>query len=283
MIEFVELMNRYDAFLLDAYGVFWGSHEVGVYPGAREAMAALVASGKQVGILSNSSQIAATEREKFAKHGLLQGVHYHFLVTSGEVAAQLFANGRLPFAAPRKTYFLSGDPVPLSGYSQVATLEEADFVYIGVPRLKGQDQENLSVFEGHMEEMARVTLPILCANPDRYATEGNPPRLVVRQGMIADLLEERGATVFRIGKPYPLVYEEALRLLVPPISPDRVVMIGDTPETDIRGARALGLGTVLVLQTGIFSKRLNDCPTSLTELPATDVPDYTLERFSAAP
>nr|MBP7075272.1 hypothetical protein [Rhabdochlamydiaceae bacterium] len=41
-----DLSSHYDAFLLDAYGVFWGSSELGVLPGAAEAMAYLVAQGK---------------------------------------------------------------------------------------------------------------------------------------------------------------------------------------------------------------------------------------------
>lgn len=47
-----------------------------------------------------------------------------------------------------------------------------------------------------------------------------------------------------IGKPQPLMFLRGCGILG--IAPDKAVMIGDNPETDIKGARALGLGTILV-------------------------------------
>ena len=78
--------------LLDAYGVFWGGGECGVLPGAKEIMEKLVSSGKVVGILSNSTQLASKEVNKLRSHDLIQGQHFHFFVTSGEVARNIFLN-----------------------------------------------------------------------------------------------------------------------------------------------------------------------------------------------
>ena len=83
-ISLEDLASQYDAFFLDAYGVFWGSSEVGVLPGAAEAMAYLVSQGKIVVILSNSTQPASKEKEKLRKHNLFEDIHYHFLLTSGK-------------------------------------------------------------------------------------------------------------------------------------------------------------------------------------------------------
>ena len=112
IIRFKDLLEDYDHFLLDAYGVFWGSAAVGMLPGAKEAMAYLVSRGKKVGILSNSTQLAAKEKEKLAKHGVQEGTHYHFLLTSGQVARNVFLSAKLPFATPRKTYCLFGEEHP---------------------------------------------------------------------------------------------------------------------------------------------------------------------------
>lgn len=53
------ISHSYPAILLDAYGVFWGGNEVGLLPGSKEAMRSLVIQGKIVGILSNTTQLAA--------------------------------------------------------------------------------------------------------------------------------------------------------------------------------------------------------------------------------
>ena len=105
MIIFPDLLSisdKFEGILLDAYGVFWGGNAYGLLPGSKEVMEELVASGKIVGVLSNSTQLAAKETEKLQKHGLIQGKHYHFFITSGEVIRHLFLHDRLPFPTPQK-------------------------------------------------------------------------------------------------------------------------------------------------------------------------------------
>ncbi|MGE5196536.1 MAG: TIGR01459 family HAD-type hydrolase [Anaerolineae bacterium] len=290
ILHFSNLIDHYDAFLLDAYGVFWGSNQIGMLPGAKEAMEYLVSHEKKVGILSNSTQLASKEKEKLAKHGVLEGVHYHFLLTSGEVARGLLTAGKLPFSIPRKTYWLFGSDHPRfsshsilfedTGYQQTMDIEEADFIYIAIPHLDGIDQENPDVFVKRVKEAALQLIPVLCTNPDRFAHEGLPPRLVVRQGMIAQMFEAQGAAVYFIGKPFPAVYEQALDQFGS-IQPRRILMIGDTPETDIRGAHQLGFATALVTKTGIMSERMKhkNASSMIHQLPETDRPDFAIGSF----
>ena len=47
-----------------------------------------------------------------------------------------------------------------------------------------------------------------------------------------------------IGKPAPYLFTKACEALG--VTPDRAVMIGDNPDTDLAGARALGMGACLV-------------------------------------
>ncbi len=66
--RFEELIEQYQYFLLDTYGVFWGSAQAGIFPGAANTMEHLVAKGKSVVLLSNSTQLATREKEKYAKY-----------------------------------------------------------------------------------------------------------------------------------------------------------------------------------------------------------------------
>lgn len=54
-----------------------------------------------------------------------------------------------------------------------------------------------------------------------------------------------------VGKPQALLFHRACEVLG--ISPDQAVMIGDNPDTDIKGARALGMGAVLIGPQGDMS------------------------------
>src|SRR3546814_15408553 len=85
------LASRYDAFLLDQFGVLHDGSTV--YPGVVACLEALHAAGKRTIILSNSGTPRAPSMERLARPGIPPAL-YEDLVTSREVAP------RLPAAAP---------------------------------------------------------------------------------------------------------------------------------------------------------------------------------------
>lgn len=281
--------------LLDAYGVFWGGNEVGLFPGALETMEQLVLQGKVVGILSNSSQLVAKEREKFQRHGLVQGRHFHFLLTSGEVARSLFLQGELPFATPQNRFWAFGGGHPKfssyktlfegTKYTETTDIAQADFGYLSIPHLQGEDQTDPEVFRDELEKVKARNLPLVCANPDRFAHEGNPSQAVVRQGSLARMYEEMGGQVFYIGKPHPYVYSMAFQEFQKQkkiADPADILMVGDTPETDIQGARHFGMASALVTRTGIMADRIAEQgqDQAFRTLNMHDTPEYFLEQLA---
>jgi ribonucleotide monophosphatase NagD (HAD superfamily) len=62
----------------------------------------------------------------------------------------------------------------------------------------------------------------------------------------------------RLGKPNTPIFEDAIRRL----GTTRVVMVGDTLETDIAGARAAGLDAVWI-ETGVTARIPADTPVHL--------------------
>lgn len=285
--DFACIPAEFKGVLLDAYGVFWGGNEFGLLAGAREMMAQLVSSGKIVGILSNTTQMADKEIRKVDARGLVLGVHYHFYITSGEISRQVFIHHDLPFATPKKRFFVAGGDdhhIPNyraifegSDFEETFTIDEADFVYLKVPRIHGEDQTDPAKFRDELVYLRGYNLPLVCANPDRFAQEGNPPRLVVRQGSLASIYEQLGGQVFYIGKPHPKSFEVAMRSFEKHsiYHRDDVIMVGDTPETDIRGAFNFGMKTALVIETGLMA----DC--DLQDLQARDKPDYFIKRLGS--
>jgi len=287
------LTKYFEGFLLDAYGVFWGGNDFGLLPGSKEMMKKLVAQNKVVGILSNSTQLAAKEIHKLSAHGLIQGQHFHFLLTSGEVARHLFLNEKLPFATPNLQYYLFGGVYPKFAshtaifqdtvYRETQNIEKADFIFISVPHLNGIDQTNPLVFRSEIEKLKTSNLPMICPNPDQFAHEGAPPKAVVRQGHIAMMYEEIGGKVIYIGKPHPKAYTMALDLFQKHniLYPQAIIMVGDTPETDIRGARKFGMPTALITKTGIMGDRIQHqgLENALKSIPAQDFPEYLIEKF----
>lgn len=278
------IATSFKGILLDAYGVFWAGNRMGLFPGSEKTMEKLVLSGKIVGILSNTSQLASSEIEKLAKHGLIQGVHYHFLLTSGEIARQMFLNDSFPFLTPKKQYWQFSEDHPEhkinaalfegSKFQKTDQLEEADFIYASIPHIQGKDQIDPEVFRDEVVRIRPFNLPMVCVNPDRFVLDGNPPKMFVRQGSIAAMYEELGGSVFYVGKPSLCAFQAAMeRFNQHGIhAPSDVLMVGDTPETDIRGAKRYGMHSALMTQTGIFAEQLK-------ELAPSDAPHYYVERL----
>ena len=107
---------------------------------------------------------------------------------------------------------------------------------------------------------------------------------MVRQGSIADLYEKMGGKVFYIGKPYEIGYRVALQHFQRRniLNLAEILMVGDTPETDIRGAKAFGLSSALVTQTGIMAEKIaaQGLEKTLQNLPASDLPEFFIGTFS---
>ena len=267
---------------------------VGSCQAQKKSMEKLVANGKIVGILSNSTQLASKEVNKLQVHGLIQGKHFHLLVTSGEVARHIFLSEKLPFETPNNSFWLFGGVHPKFSsheaifqdtiYSETSDIDQADFIYISIPHINGGDQVNPEVFREKIERLKLKNLPMVCPNPDQFAHEGKPSRAVVRQGSIALMYEKMGGTVFYIGKPHDKAYAISLSHFkkYTVINPKEILMVGDTPETDIRGARRFDMPSALVTQTGMMADRiaLSGSKEALETLPAHDSPDYLIERFT---
>jgi ribonucleotide monophosphatase NagD (HAD superfamily) len=61
--------------------------------------------------------------------------------------------------------------------------------------------------------------------------------------------------------------------------PQKVLMVGDTPETDIRGARNFNMPSALVVKTGIMADRIahQGWESTLKTFSTQDFPDFFIE------
>ena len=91
-------------------------------------------------------------------------------------------------------------------------------------------------------------MAMICANPDIVVERGE--RLVYCAGAIADLYAASGGSVLYAGKPYRPIYEQALGVASKrrgrETAPQRVLAIGDSVRTDLKGAAAFGIDAVLL-------------------------------------
>lgn len=115
--------------------------------------------------------------------------------------------------------------------------------------------------------MAHPEYPFVVCNPDSYWPSVSGTGMGVGAGgqarFICGLLKEMGISVepVYLGKPYAPVYQQAFQVFAeqyperPAVRAERVIMLGDSLASDIRGGNVNGLLSCLVL-TGITSRKL---------------------------
>ena len=260
MMESVaELAESHDGYVLDIWGVIHDGQRP--YPGVPEALAAMRARGKRIVLLSNAPRRAWTVEKQLSGMGLDKGL-WDGIVTSGEVSWSLLRDRVHPwFAKLGRRAFHLGPERDLSVVEEldialVSTPAEADWLLnTGPDPLTGA--RSAEPYQPLLEECARHKLPMLCVNPDRAVMVGGE-RLICA-GAFADRYLELGGDVMEIGKPDPMVYETVLSTLGVP--PSRVVAIGDTPHTDLLGAKNAGIDAVWAM-TGLAADNLGPDPSS---------------------
>lgn len=277
-----ELAKRYDAFLIDQWGVLHNGYDP--YPGAVQCLKRLIWSGKQVIIISNSGKRTAQNEERLNHIGFSRNLYSH-LVTSGEVAWQMLGAGDGLFRKLIKSPCLLLASDGAEDFRQgldvafVDKIEESGFIL-----LAGVDETRPSGFyETIIEKGTARKLPLVCTNPDltRITSEGLKPGT----GAIAQEYQARGGKLHLIGKPYPDIYRYCLRL-IPHVPLSRVLAVGDSIHHDVAGGASAGLDTLLTLRGVHFDNfidaldpvEINQRIKNITS-PFGAIPDWTVPTF----
>jgi HAD superfamily hydrolase (TIGR01459 family) len=133
--------------------------------------------------------------------------------------------------------------------------ETADYVVCS--GLKDDESETPDDYRPLLEFLLARKLFMVCGNPDVVVERGST--LVYCAGAIADLYASMGGEVLYAGKPYPPIYEMALARAETAasreIAPGRVLAVGDSVRTDLKGAHAMGLDFLFVT-SGIHAEEL---------------------------
>jgi HAD superfamily hydrolase (TIGR01459 family) len=175
---------------------------------------------------------------------------YDGIVTAGDVTISLILeHGGLPLAriGPANDVSLFGEAETLAQRPlRFAPLEEAAYVVcIG---LEHAETETLADYQPRLRLMRARDVEFICANPDIVVEVGDSS--VYCAGALAEAYAEMGGRVTQAAKPHPPIYERALALAANlrcgASERSRILAIGDSAQTDIKGAQGLGLDTLFV-------------------------------------
>jgi HAD superfamily hydrolase (TIGR01459 family) len=247
-----DIAARYDGIVLDLWGVVHDGRDP--YPGAVDCLKALRAAGRRVILLSNAPRRSETVVEQMEAMHITRDL-YDDALSSGELAyravtgrADAFHAGlgrRVIHIGPERDRGLLED-MHLDRVTEVA---DADFIFNTGP---WEDDETVADYEPLLFAAAKRRLPMVCANPDLEVIRAG--KRIICAGALARRYEELGAPVAYHGKPFPEAYKGAMAAMGI-ADRSRVVAIGDSLLTDIKGGVGAGLDTVLVT-SGIHGAEL---------------------------
>jgi HAD superfamily hydrolase (TIGR01459 family) len=258
--HFAALAGGYDVVLSDVWGVVHNG--IAATPEACDALTRFREGGGTVVLITNAPRPGANVRLILDRLGVPHSA-YDAIVSSGDVAHALMS------ARPGQRVFHIGPARDLPIFdgldAPLTDLESADYVVCS--GLTDDTVETPQDYHGMIERMRARKLTMICANPDIVVERGET--LVYCAGAIADLYAAAGGDVVYAGKPYRPIYDQALAVAATargaPVARDRLLAIGDSVRTDLKGAAALGIDSLFVT-AGIHAEELgarND-PDALT-------------------
>ncbi|MCB1494037.1 MAG: HAD-IIA family hydrolase [Rhodobiaceae bacterium] len=241
-----ELADRFDVFVLDAYGVL--NIGASAVPGAPETVAALQAAGKQVFVLTNGASFPLDDaRARYRALGYDFGENA--VIASREAAVAAMA------AFPAETRW----GVAAIQHSRVETLAPHAVLLAEDPAdFDAADAFCFLSSIGWSEDLQALLLASLKARP-RPLIVGNPDLIAPHEGGFSlepgfyahHIADETGIAPDFHGKPFPSVYDR-VKARIGAVPGERICMVGDTLHTDVLGGAAAGWRTVLVTGHGLF-------------------------------
>jgi HAD superfamily hydrolase (TIGR01459 family) len=235
------LVPTADAWIVDIWGVMHNGARA--FEAAGEACRRFRAGGGIVVLLSNAPRPFEAVIEHMSRLGV-DPAAYDGGVTSGDATRGLieaWAGRRLLHIGPERDLGL------FAGLGvELASPETADAIVCS--GLWDDTKETPADYQTLLDRLAARRLTMICANPDLVVERGD--KLVYCAGSLAAQYAAKGGEVVYAGKPHLPIYERTFARIAglagKTVPKDRMLAIGDGLDTDLKGAHAAGVRSVLI-------------------------------------
>ena len=244
------IVEEYDVFFIDIWGVLHNG--LNLLQNSVEVLENLEKNKKQFVLLTNAPRPNITVIEYLKKMGLDEKKAQK-VYTSGQAALDQLNIMNL------KSFFHIGPPRDFDLFKtfenqKVDKIDNCEFLLC--TGLFDNHKTDLKFYEKLL--LDQIKKKMICTNPDLVVDRGEVREFCA--GTIAKVFEKLGGEVKYFGKPYPEVYEKALKNF----RDKKVICIGDNLNTDIKGANMQNFDSLLI-NNGIHKNEISNGIKELTK------------------
>ena len=279
-------LDRYDAIILDQYGVLHNGEAL--LDGVAAALERLQQDGRKLVVLSNTSKRRAPLIAELPGRGF-RSEWLHDAICSGECCWEALRDSGyasavvLGWSDRDSSEYLSGTGVALAGGSpDVIVAYGPDTIDMAGRTLTDfRITGDLGPYRALLEDAAGRSVPMLCANPDQKTIDVDGVTPLYMPGTMSDAYRDMGGEVVLYGKPGVAHFSAALRAAG--VDAGRALMVGDSLRHDVLGAAAAGLDSLFVVDSGVHATDMAEvsekCVARLAAAEDVPVPTFVMRKF----
>jgi len=237
------IVNDYDLFFIDIWGVVHNG--VQLHDKAIEVLVEIERIKKKYVLLTNAPRPNNTVKKFLEKMGMKKNIQEK-IYTSGEAALRYLKKNHL-----NEVFYHIGPPRDFDLFmdfkkNKAKNIEECS--YFLCTGLFNNHDEDLDYYKNLL--INYTSKKMICTNPDLIVDRGNKRELCA--GSVAMVFEKMGGKVIYFGKPFAEVYKQSIEN-----NDKRILCIGDSLNTDIKGANLLNYHSLLI-SNGIHKKEIEN-------------------------
>lgn len=240
--SFKEIIKNYDYLCFDQWGVIHDGKKKFKY--IDQTFKKL---NKKCLILSNTSQTKKEAIKQTLNKLNINKKYFINIITCGEFFIDIKKNKDSKFykiIKKKKCYVIKNDnDFSLLKKVNIRNVEYSSAKFILAMSIK--PTLNIERFKPLLNKFLKKKIPMLCINPDKYVYDGKVRKFVYQVGKLAEYYEKKGGRVLYIGKPYKEIFAYAFSRIK--IKKSKILMIGDSLNTDIAGANNFKIKSALVM------------------------------------